>query len=234
MQTYFTPTWLAIAFSLAILVPPFMITRCAYTYAPAQYKKSTLMVVAGFFILYFGYILLLAKTGAYTTVSLPPKILLITTLPYAILLFGIVYRLKITQTIVHHTPVSALISLHIFRLVGLTFILLAVYEALPSLFSWLAGTGDVLTAVSSIWVAKKVSEKSASTKKIAWFWNTFGLLDIIITALLANVLTKISIDTGAMGVDTLTKIPYCIIPAFAPPTIIFLHLLIYQKLKTSI
>jgi hypothetical protein len=47
---------------------------------------------------------------------------------------------------------------------------------------------------------------------------------------MANVLTKISIDTGAMGVDTLAKFPFCFIPAFAPPTIIFLHVSIYKKL----
>jgi hypothetical protein len=34
-----------------------------------------------------------------------------------------------------------------------------------------------------------------------------------------------------MGVDTLAKFPFSLIPAFAPPTIIFLHVLIYRKLK---
>jgi hypothetical protein len=34
-----------------------------------------------------------------------------------------------------------------------------------------------------------------------------------------------------MGVDTLATFPFCIIPAFAPPIILFLHLAIFRKLK---
>jgi hypothetical protein len=33
-----------------------------------------------------------------------------------------------------------------------------------------------------------------------------------------------------MGVDTLAVFPFCIIPAFAPPTILLIHLAVFQKL----
>ena len=49
-----------------------------------------------------------------------------------------------------------------------------------------------------------------------------GLLEIVIT--------KIQIETGAPGVEVLAAFPFCLIPAFAPPTIIFLHLSVYRKL----
>jgi hypothetical protein len=92
--------------------------------------------------------------------------------------------------------------------------------------------GDMITAITSVWVAHKIAQKSINAKKWALIWNTFGLLDIIITAFLANILTKISMDTGSMGVDILAQFPFCIIPAYAPPTIIFLHVAIYKKIKT--
>jgi hypothetical protein len=56
-------------------------------------------------------------------------------------------------------------------------------------------------------------------------------LDIVFTAVSAIVLTKLSIDTGSIGVDVLAQFPFCLIPAFAPPTIIFLHVAVYKKLK---
>jgi DNA-binding transcriptional MocR family regulator len=60
---------------------------------------------------------------------------------------------------------------------------------------------------------------------------TSGATQALFTAIAANVLTKISIETGSMGVDSLAMFPFCIIPAFAPPTILLLHWAIFQKMK---
>lgn len=62
-------------------------------------------------------------------------------------------------------------------------------------------------------------------------WNTVGLVDILFTAISANILTKLSIDNGIMGVDTLAFFPFYLIPALAPPIIIALHYTIYSKLR---
>ncbi|MEL6193286.1 MAG: hypothetical protein AAFR66_14610, partial [Bacteroidota bacterium] len=108
--------------------------------------------------------------------------------------------------------------------------ILTFYGTLPGRIGFLAGFGDLITAVSSIWVAKVVSRKSANWKAIALGWNTFGLLDIIATSATAFILTKLSIETGVQGVEILGEFPFCFIPAFAPATIIFLHVSIYRKL----
>ncbi len=111
------------------------------------------------------------------------------------------------------------------------FVLLAVHNALPKPFAYIAGFGDMITALSSIFVVKAIQQQKTHAKKLTYIWNVFGTIDILFTAIAANVLTKISIDTGAMGVDTLAMFPFCIIPAFAPPTILLLHWVIFQKLK---
>jgi hypothetical protein len=94
-----------------------------------------------------------------------------------------------------------------------------------------AGIGDMVTAITSIFVAKAISKNKNYAVKLAYLWNTFGLIDILFTSVSAFVLTKIAIDTGALGVEMLAKFPFCLIPAFAPPTIVFLHIAIYKKLK---
>ncbi|MGL4630245.1 MAG: hypothetical protein ACRCVT_03485, partial [Leadbetterella sp.] len=119
----------------------------------------------------------------------------------------------------------------IFRLMGSVFLFLGFMDALPKPLAVFAGIGDVVTALLCLFVANAVRRHHNQAKKIAYAWNIFGALDIIITAILANVYAKIAIDTGVNGVEALSKVPFCLIPAFAPPTILFLHYLIFKKLK---
>jgi hypothetical protein len=231
MKNYYTPDWLHFSFSAGISIAVFLIAFFAKKNAPTTKQNLVFVSILLFFSLYFTYIFLGGKTGLFQAVSLPPKILLLSTFPYAILLFGVIINLPITKKILENATLSGLVGLHIFRLVGLTFIVLALYDALPKSFAFLAGFGDIITAISSIFVVKAIKNNKKYAKTLTYIWNTFGLIDILTTAILANILTKISIDTGVMGVDSLAKFPFSLIPAFAPPTIIFLHVLIYKKLK---
>ncbi len=137
----------------------------------------------------------------------------------------------IYKKILDNTSLESLVKLHIFRVIGVFFVILALHDALPKAFAMIAGFGDMITAVSSIFIANAIAQKKSYARTLAYAWNIFGTMDILFTAIAANVLTKISIDTGVMGVDTLANFPFCIIPAFAPPTILFLHWSIFKKMK---
>src|SRR5690606_11363256 len=132
---------------------------------------------------------------------------------------------------INNVSLDKLVGVHIFRLIGFFFVALAYYEALPKWFGYIAGIGDVLTAVSCIWVSRELRRGETSSLRLTWIWNTFGLIDILFTAVSANVLTKLSMDSGIMGVDTLARFPFYLIPALAPPLIVFLHYSTYLKLK---
>ncbi|MBP6385667.1 MAG: hypothetical protein KA327_03515 [Pseudarcicella sp.] len=229
---YNTPLWMAVLFMIAIPFPFFFIAFWAKKYAETHLKNKVFYGILIFYALYVVYIFVASHFGLFDKVALPPRVLIYTTIPYAIFLFGVVYRSKLFQSILEKSTLQSLVKLHIFRLIGVFFILLYCYNTLPKYFAFLAGMGDMITAITSVWVAHKIAQKSINAKKWALIWNTFGLLDIIITAFLANILTKISMDTGSMGVDILAQFPFCIIPAYAPPTIIFLHVAIYKKIKT--
>lgn len=231
MKTYYTPEWLSIVFLFAILIAVMLIALFAKRNSPSKKQNIVFVSVLLFFVVYFTYVFFAGKLGLFQAVSLPPKILLFTTFPYAIFLFGFIDKLSITKQIFEKSAISDLISLHIFRLIGSTFIILALYDSLPKSFAFIAGFGDVITAITSVFVVNAIKKQKSYAKNLVFVWNIFGLIDIITTAILANVFTKMSIDTGIMGVDTLAKFPFSLIPAFAPPTIIFLHVLIYRKLK---
>jgi hypothetical protein len=231
LTPYFVPQWISIAFLIAIPLPLMLIIGFVRNEARKINHKWIYPAVMTFFALYLLYIVLASFNGWFNQVALPPKVLLLTTFPYAFLLFGVVLNTAIYKAIVAGAALESLVKLHIFRLIGVFFVLLALQDALPKSFAFIAGIGDMLTAISSVFVAKVIQDKKHYAQKLTYYWNIFGTVDILFTAIAANVLTKISIDTGAMGVDTLAVFPFCIIPAFAPPTILFLHWTIFKKLK---
>ncbi|NJN34210.1 MAG: hypothetical protein HC817_08150 [Saprospiraceae bacterium] len=215
------------SFPVAVISVALWLKKCRCGQA-----KSTFFTVFGFFILYLGYATWCSFTGLFSAVSLPPSVLLYTTFPLALLLFGVVINLESYKMLLEKAALSDLVRVHIFRLIGVFFVILAFHNALPKSFALIAGLGDMITAITSLFVAKAIENKKSYARKLTYVWNTFGLIDIIFTAVMANVLTKISIDTGAMGVDSLAQFPFFFIPAFAPPTIIFLHVTIL-KIETN-
>ncbi len=231
MITYDLPQWMTIAFLIVIPIPFILIPLLARQGAPSEKKNTVFLTVLLGLMAYFAYITVAQQKGLFSAVGFPPKVLLYTTFPFAFLLFGVILNLPIFKEILGNVPLSNLVRVHIFRLIGVFFILIAWHDALPKWFAFVAGLGDMITAITSIFVAKALSNKAHYAKKLTFIWNTFGTIDILFTAITANVLTKISINTGAQGVDALAQYPFCIIPAFAPPVILFLHYCIYKKLR---
>ncbi len=226
------PQWISILFLIVIPAPIILVALLAKKGAPNDKKTKVFYTVLFFFIAYFIYVSIGSFNGLFNKVFFPPIILLFTTFPLKLFLFTVVINLAIYKLILQNLKLEDLVKVHIFRLIGVFFLILAYYKTLPTFFAVVAGMGDVISAIVSIYVVKAITSKKAYSKKLTFIWNTFGLMDILFTAISAIVLTKISIDTGSMGVDMLAQFPLCFIPAFAPPTIIFLHVAIYKKLKS--
>jgi hypothetical protein len=93
--------------------------------------------------------------------------------------------------------------------------------------------GDITTAIASIFVVKAIEQKKNYARALTIAWNIFGILDIISVIVSALVVTNLSIQTGAQGVQEIANFPFCLIPAFAPATIIFMHYLVFKKLFTK-
>ena len=227
------PLWVSVLFLVVIPVPVFLIARLARQGAEASGAKTVFNTVLGFYLFYMVYVTIACLNGAFEVVGLPPRIMVLTAVPLLAFLLIVVFNSGVYKKILSRVGLPDLVQIHIFRLIGGFFIILSLYEALPRTFAMIAGIGDILTALTSLYVADAIRQKKSYALPLTVVWNTFGLLDILATATMAFVLTKISIETGAQGVDTLAEFPFCYIPAFAPATIIFLHLSAYRKLLTS-
>jgi hypothetical protein len=186
-----------------------------------------------FFALYFTYAIVLSLSGVLSVNTLPPRIFLLTVIPFMIFLFGFIYGKPLYWKILDNISLATLVRIHIFRLVGTFFLITAYYEALPQNFALLAGFGDILTAVGAIFVSRWITEKKSWHKQATLIWNIFGFWDIVSVIISALITTKNSIETNAQSVTEITKVPFVLIPAFAPAVIIFLHISVFKKLKRS-
>lgn len=232
------PFWASIVFLLVIPIPIFMIANLAkkgatLTSGLAESASAIGIGIVIFYISYFGYVTFAGQQGWFDELMLPPKILLFTMFPLLAFLLLIIFNLPQYKAILSNVQLSDLVGLHIFRLIGSFFLILFFVGVLPKPIGLIAGIGDLITALSSIYVAWAIRKRKPFARKLTFAWNTFGLLDIVATSATALILTKLSIDHGTQGVEALAIFPFCFIPAFAPATIIFLHMSIYRKLSTG-
>jgi hypothetical protein len=232
------PAWVSLLFLLAIPVPVFMIANLVKqgamnaSFTESKSKQLYWMVI-GFYAVFLGYASVMSFTGIFLTQSIPPRVVLFTTLPLIAFLGFVVSNLKIYNTILHNIKLESLVSVHIFRLIGSFFIIVNAFGAIPTAFAYIAGLGDITMALTSIFVAKAIANKKTYTKPLTIVWNTFGIFDIISVLTSAIITTKISLATGSQGVIEISKFPFSLIPSFAAATIIFLHISIFRRIKTS-
>ncbi|MGD1947549.1 MAG: hypothetical protein ACFB0A_15110 [Croceivirga sp.] len=233
--TNLVPLWVSILFLMVIPIPIFLIGRLAKQGALVleSSKPSPQRVFYAIVVFYFAYLIyvtIACLQGWFTQIGLPPRIMVITAIPLLFFLVAFIFNLSLTKRLLKSVSLSSLIGIHLFRLIGGFFLIMGLFGVVPQIFALSAGIGDLIAALTSIFVASAVSNNKKYAKKLAFIWNTFGLLDILMTSFLAFWFTKASIETGNLGVDVLTEFPFCFIPAFAPATIIFLHLCTYRKL----
>ncbi len=184
-----------------------------------------------FFITYYLYVTIMSFTGIFQVNTLPPKILIFTGIPLTLFYFVFVFRTKLFWEILENVKLSSLVKIHVFRLVGIFFIVGWYYGILPKSFALIGGIGDLFAAVTAIFVAKLIEKKSKNYKTITLIWNIIGFWDIVSVITSAIYITKQAIESNSQGILEMTKFPFCLIPAFAPATIIFIHICIFKKLK---
>lgn len=232
------PQWVSVFLLIGMIIPIFMISNAvkmgamAANYAPAKVRRLSNGVVL-FFLLYYLLVGLLSFTTLFEGNALPPRILVFTALPLLAFYFLFVFRTKTYWEVLAQIPLSSLVRIHTFRFVGLFFIIAWYYGILPKQFAWTAGIGDIFVAVTAIGVARLADQKANLYKKIALIWNIIGFWDIVAVIVTAIYVTRQAMETGGMGLTEMAKFPFCLIPAFAPATIIFLHIGIFKRLKMA-
>lgn len=229
------PIWVSIAFILTFPIVIFLIANAAKSAAlnanlGAPKAEKIRSKIITFFSIFFIYVGILSFFGIFKVNTLPPRIFFFAAIPLLIFYFGFVFRQKIYWTLLENVPLESLIRIHIFRLVGAFFLITYAYGALPKTFALVGGVGDIIAAVMAIFVANAVEKRTLYSHKLALVWNIIGFWDIISVVISAILTVKVSIADGTQGLTEFGNFPFSWIPAFAPATIIFLHITIFKKL----
>ncbi|MEL6942770.1 MAG: hypothetical protein AAFO82_08885 [Bacteroidota bacterium] len=232
------PTWVSILFIISFITPIYLIatvSKKAYLNA-GKNKKEAKRIYRNMYVFYVIYLLGVAALsffGAFTKNTLPPLILICTTLPLLLFYFLYVKRSSWFKTILENIPLADLVRIHLFRFVGIFFFINYHYDTLPKQFAYTGGGGDILTAVLAILVIYALNSRRKYAVSLTWIWNFIGLLDILSVLGTAVFITRTAIATGGEGVAQFGTFPFSWIPAFAPATIVFLHVVIFEQLKKA-
>jgi hypothetical protein len=230
------PTWVSIVFILIFPFYFFVLSRTV-RYSGVQNElghSKTIKIANGilfFGLLYLVIISLVTFTGFLHTNSIPPRVFLVSTIPLILFYILFVSRTAIYKSILQSISLAALVRLHIFRLIGVFFLITYYYGALPKYFAITGGIGDMFAAVTAIFVAYALDKKKTYAIKLTYVWNIVSMLDIINVAISAVVSTRLSLTTGSQSVIEIASFPFVWIPAVAPATILFLHISIFRKLS---
>jgi hypothetical protein len=132
-----------------------------------------------------------------------------------------------TETI----PLSLLVGSHLWRFVGLGFVIAWLAGALPAGFGIPEGFADIIAAAGALILLPQVREGTASR---GWLlaWNTFGFLDLV-SAITVGLLFSESriglLHTATASTRLMVTFPVSLIPTFFVPLFLLVHALTFRR-----
>ena len=127
---------------------------------------------------------------------------------------------------------TLLVGSHLWRFVGVGFVIGWLTGDLPAGFGIPEGFGDIIAALGALMLLPKLRAGTASR---GWLlaWNTFGLLDLVSAIVVGALYSEGSFGILSAGTPTtrlLVTFPISLIPTFFVPLFILLHALTYKRI----
>jgi hypothetical protein len=139
------------------------------------------------------------------------------------------------RELVRRVPLAALVGIHSVRILGITFVLLYWAKRLPAPFAPSAGWGDVAVGLLAIPLALTLLRNEAAVPR-GWIaaWNVLGLTDLVVAVTLgaASSPGPIRLFYGEPSSAIMANLPWILIPCFLVPSLAFLHLCTFYRLRT--
>ena len=126
----------------------------------------------------------------------------------------------------HSLSLPLIVGAHVWRYVGIGFVIAFLMGRLPPQFGIPEGVGDIIAAVFSLPLALALRQgKPVRSAFIAW--NIFGLVDLLSAITMGVLYSEGSFGVLRTGVSTalMTTFPVNLIPTFFVPSFILLHIL---------
>ena len=192
-------------------------------------RRNTWLGVMIPFTLWLAVIWSAALNGVFRTgVSPLPLIPLAVFLP-VIIGVPILLRSKRIGHVLDAMPVSWLVALQVYRVIGSGFVIAWAQGTAPGIFALPAGIGDTLTGLLAVPVAISLAAGTIESRRAAIAWNIFGLLDFAVAVGLGQAIAM-HLVVPSVPNTAIALYPAVMIPTFAVPSSILLHALSLRQL----
>ena len=149
-----------------------------------------------------------------------------------VLLFRTWPLLRRTLAIV---PNQWIVAAQFYRVLGVIFLVLYAGGRLPGLFALPAGLGDVLVGILAPFVAAAYARSPEVTARRVRFWNMLGIADLVIAVTMGFLTSPSPFQIAAFDrpSELVGMFPLSLIPVFAVPLSILLHVASLHKLRQA-
>jgi len=137
------------------------------------------------------------------------------------------------RTAFEKTSLDKIFLVQTFRVMGVVFLTLYAMKVLPGEFAISTGVGDIFIGLTAPFVAYIYFLQKPFSKPIAVLWNWVGIADLALSISL-GILTypePLEVITTRVSNAPIALYPLVIIPVFAVPFSLLLHLLSLNALK---
>jgi len=130
-------------------------------------------------------------------------------------------------------PNDWLVGVQVYRVLGVIFLVLYADGHLPALFALPAGIGDMLVGSLALFVAAGFSRSPEASARRVRLWNLLGIADLVIAVTMGFLTSPSPLQIASFDHPSqlIGLFPLSLIPVFAVPLSILLHIASLQKLR---
>jgi hypothetical protein len=226
-----TPVSIAVVVADAALAAV-LVAGVAYA-ARAEGRRNVLWIGGGAVVAWFALAFVLAKQGVYDQTSattLPPPIGPAIAIP--IVIGCALLALAPVRRAINRVPLHWLVGVQFYRVVGGLFLIAWLQGGMPAEFALPAGIGDVLVGVTAPLVAVSLARNGIERNwPSVMAWCVLGIVDLVVAvtcgALSApSAFQQLALDSPNTAI---TSYPFALIPTFAVPASILLHVYVLAR-----
>jgi hypothetical protein len=183
-------------------------------------------------IVWFAAAFLAGLAGIINEPGRPP-LLLASFITVPIIGFVTAYKLSTSfRAFTKTMSLTVIVGSHLWRFVGVGFVIAWLTGDLPAGFGIPEGFGDIIAATGAL-ILIPMLRKGRAPRGWLLAWNTFGLIDLV-SAIVMGILYSNStlgiLSPGTVTTKLMVTFPVSLIPSFFVPLFILLHLLAFKKI----